>query len=75
MICDTQPELGLTAPAPTRTAKKLRAVADKRTIPERFADWKRTPGGRHCLQRLYIIVAAYYRGMASGASKPSKRLV
>lgn len=46
-----------------------------RPIPERFADWKLTLGGRYCLQRLYIIIAAFHRGMASGEPKPSKRLV
>lgn len=56
-------------------ARRERAEQRRRRIPERFADWKLTPGGRYCLQRLYIIVAAYHRGWLAGDPKPSKRLV
>ena len=78
MICDIQPELPLTAPKESAGRARAGARADRvvRTIPERFADWKQTQGGRHCLQRLYVIIWGFHRAWKfQGAPKPSKRLV
>mgnify|MGYP000964895439 CR=1 FL=1 len=73
MIAPAQQELLMEGPAPARRSGRTPAPA--RRIPERFADWKLTPGGRYCLQRLYVTIAAFHRGMAHGEPKPSKRLV
>ena len=45
------------------------------TIAQRFAAWKVTPGGRFCLQKLYVITAGYHHVFTATGIAPSTRLV
>ena len=45
------------------------------SIPQRFEVWRKTPGGKYCLQRFYQITAAYHGRMQANGQLVSRRLV